>query len=128
MREKLSSSYLENQFASLWESYFPRIKLIKEYQFYPSRRYRWDFAAIESKVAIDIQGGIWSKSRMGDNSGSGINKDCEKFCLAASTGWLVFPLTDKMIELQWLEAIAHTIKSRASQTKGTLPKQNTVIQ
>lgn len=114
MNKNLNSSYLENQFASLWESYFPKIKLIKEYKFYPGRRYRWDFAAIESKVAIDIQGGIWSRGKMGHNSGSGINKDCEKFCLAASTGWLVFSLTDKMIELQWLEAIAQTIKNRAN--------------
>jgi len=60
------------------------------------RMFRLDFAHWQSMVAVEIQGGIWSPG--GHNTGAGISRDCEKFCLAASMGWRVLPVTGKMVE------------------------------
>jgi len=105
-------SHLEEQFISLWEYQHPNIDLHREYRFHPKRRYRADFANIESKVLVEIQGGIWGRNRTGHSSGTGIERDCEKFALAASEGWLVFPLSERMITQEWLSAIASSIEAR----------------
>ena len=55
------TSNLERQFADLWLALYPTIDLYSEYRFSPPRRYRWDFCHPESKVAIEIQGGVWMR-------------------------------------------------------------------
>ncbi len=104
-------SYLELQFGNLWVELYPDIDLYSEYQFDPKRRYRFDFAHLDAKVAIEVQGGIYQPN-LGHSSIAGIKRDCEKFSLAASQGWLVFPLTDNMIDDSWLALIASTIETR----------------
>ncbi len=99
---------LELQFAQLWESLYPDIDLIAQY---PFGRHRADFCNPEAKVVIECQGGTWA-SGMGHSSGSGIERDCKKFCKLANLGYLVFPLTCKMIEQEWIDIIAATIKQR----------------
>jgi very-short-patch-repair endonuclease len=103
-------SYLENQFASLWLYYYPKIDLHQEYRFAPPRRYRWDFCHPESKVAIEIQGGIFMK-KSGHNTGSGVTKDYKKACLAAAKGWKIFYLSSSMITENYLKLIAQTIQN-----------------
>ena len=104
-------SYLEVQFTQMWEYYYPNIDLHSEYVFHPTRKYRFDFAHISSKVGIEIQGGRYKKSA--HNSVSGLERDCMKSCLAASCNWLLFPFTDSMIgDVKWLNLVAKTIKIR----------------
>jgi hypothetical protein len=102
------TSHLERQFADLWLSTYPAIDLHSEYRFSPPRRYRWDFCHLESKVAIEIQGGVWM-AKSGHSGGTGLVKDYEKLCLAASQGWRVFLLADAMITGEWLGMIASAI-------------------
>jgi hypothetical protein len=102
------TSHLEERFADLWLSLYPDIDLHSEYRFSPPRRYRWDFCHPESKVAIEIQGGVWMR-RSGHSGGTGLVKDYEKLNLAASLGWRVFLLAESMIDPLWLETIALTI-------------------
>lgn len=106
-------SHLENQFASLWLYYHPKIDLHREYRFAPPRRYRADFCHPASQVIIEIQGGIWQAGRTGHSSGKGIERDCEKLSLATSRGWACFLLTERMIDEKWLGAIARTIRARS---------------
>jgi hypothetical protein len=101
-------SLLENQFASLWVYLHPTIDLHSEYRFASPRRYRWDFCHPGSKIAIEIQGGIWMK-RSGHTGGTGLLSDYEKFSIGASLGWRVFPLADSMITEEYLKLIADTI-------------------
>ena len=103
-------SHLEQQFAELWVEVYPAIDLYSEYRFCPPRKYRFDFAHLQARVAIEIDGGHWTGGR--HNTGSGFQKDCEKFNLAASRGWLVFRLTGEMITAKWLGIIAQTIAAR----------------
>lgn len=105
-------SELEQRFIDIWEISFPMVELHREYPFAKSlkRKYRADFANIESKVIIEIQGGIYGKG--GHSSISGIKRDCEKFFCAAQLGWYVFPLYADMIEFSNLKIIADVIVAR----------------
>lgn len=103
-------SYLEENFLLLWEAKFPEKKLVRQKKIIPRRRFAFDFAEEESKVAIEIQGGIWITS--GHTSGTGVTSDCEKSILAAREGWIVLPLVDSMISDEYLEIINKIIENR----------------
>lgn len=56
-----------------------------------NRRYRFDFAVPEKKIAVEYEGIIATKSR--HTSIIGYTNDCEKYNLAAVNGWRVIRLT-----------------------------------
>jgi very-short-patch-repair endonuclease len=66
-----------------------------EYQFHPSRKWRFDFAFPDEKVAIECEGGTWTNGR--HTRGSGFQKDLEKYNQAALLGWTVLRFTGRMI-------------------------------
>jgi very-short-patch-repair endonuclease len=68
---------------------------VKEYKLIPYRRFRCDFAYPDIKLAIEVEGGTWSGGR--HTTGSGFEKDCEKYNEAAILGWTVIRVTGKMI-------------------------------
>lgn len=103
---------LENQFLNLWKSLYPFIGLVSQYKFSPDRRYKADFAHIESLTLVEIQGGIWSNTKMGHNSGSGLERDYDKLCQAQIEGWAVFFISSNMIKEEYIDKIATTIKNR----------------
>ena len=107
-----SRSKLEEQFLSLWGFYNPDTPLQEEYVFYPGRKWRADFAHPESKVLVEIEGGIWNQGR--HTRGKGYMDDCEKYNSAALAGWLVVRLAGKdMISRDWVDRISLAIESRA---------------
>ena len=61
---------------------------VSEFRFDPSRRWRFDFAWPDKKIAVECEGGIWSGGR--HTRGSGYQKDLEKYNSAALQGWSVF--------------------------------------
>lgn len=67
-----------------------------EHKFHPTRRWRFDFAYLKSKIAIEVEGGTWTKGR--HTTGSGFEKDCEKYNEAALLGWKVFRFTGSMVK------------------------------
>jgi len=66
-----------------------------EVRFHPVRKWRFDFAWPEHKIALEIEGGIWTAGR--HTRGSGVVKDLEKYNPAASMGWLVFRTTPQAV-------------------------------
>ena len=56
-------------------------------------------------IAIEVEGGIWSKGR--HVRGKGFEEDCYKYAEALLLGWRVFRFTPKMIRsgdaLRYLE-------------------------
>ena len=61
---------------------------IAEYKFCPTRRWRADYAWIDEKVIVEIDGGIWTRGR--HSRGYGMRKDNEKLNEAQKLGWRVF--------------------------------------
>ena len=59
--------------------------IAEEYRFHPTRKWRFDFAIVESKVAIEVEGGVWEYGR--HNRAAGFVKDMEKYNEAAAHGW-----------------------------------------
>ena len=59
-----------------------------ELPFHPKRKWRFDLAWPDRKVAIEIQGGIWSRGR--HTRGKGYLNDMEKLNEAQLLGWKVF--------------------------------------
>jgi very-short-patch-repair endonuclease len=82
---------------------YPEIDFATQYKAIPNRRYRFDFAHLDSKVAIEIQGGIWVKS--GHTTGKGLQNSYAKLNLASYHGWKVFQLSSDMINPTWLTII-----------------------
>lgn len=103
----MSSSKLEDKFLLYWKA-CSKDKLEREFRFHPHRKWRFDFAHVASRTAIEIQGGIWIKS--GHSTGGGISRDAEKLNEAQFMGWTVFLLTDKMITLDNVERIRNYAK------------------
>lgn len=68
----------------------------REYQFCKGRRWRFDFAWPEHRIAAEVEGGIWTGGR--HTRGSGFEKDCEKYNTAALLGWTVLRFTGGMVD------------------------------
>ena len=63
----------------------------REYKFHPERKWRFDFANIETKTAIEINGGVFSQGR--HTRGAGYIADMEKINAAIEQGWVVLQYT-----------------------------------
>ena len=60
----------------------------REYRFHPTRKWRFDFAWPEIKVAVEIEGSVWARGR--HTRGSGYLGDIEKYNEATALGWRVY--------------------------------------
>lgn len=60
---------------------------VREHRFHPERMWRFDQAWPEYRVALEIEGAIWTNG--GHSRGSGKTKDHEKFTAAACLGWRI---------------------------------------
>ena len=69
---------------------------VKECKFHPIRKWRWDWADIKNKIAIEIQGGVWIGGR--HTSGSGFVKDMEKYNAGVLCGWKLLAYTPEQFK------------------------------
>ena len=60
---------------------------VREHRFHPVRRWRFDYAWIEHKVALEVEGGVWTGGR--HTRGAGFVGDMEKYNAATVAGWRV---------------------------------------
>lgn len=106
-------SKLEDQFAAMLKlSGLP--EPVREFRFMPPRRYRFDFAWPEQRIAAEVDGGIWIRGR--HNTGSGIESDDRKINFAALRGWRVFRFTSGMLK-SWEAIHVITEALREGQSK-----------
>jgi very-short-patch-repair endonuclease len=68
----------------------------REGKFHPTRTWRFDFSWPNRMLAVEVEGGTWQKSR--HTTGSGFEKDCEKYNEAVMLGWKVLRVTKTMVE------------------------------
>jgi len=62
-----------------------------EYRFHKVRRFRFDIAIPQHRIAIEYEGIVSNKSR--HTSLKGYSNDCEKYNLAVKEGWRVLRYT-----------------------------------
>lgn len=67
----------------------------REYRFCRGRRWRFDFAWPELKLALEIEGGTYSGGR--HVRGDGFEADCKKYNTAELLGWTVLRVTGRMV-------------------------------
>lgn len=71
----------------------------REYRFHDVRRWRFDFAWPELRVAVEVDGGTWTAGR--HNRGAGFEGDAEKLNAATALGWRVFRYTATRVRSGW---------------------------
>lgn len=79
---------------------------VGQHRFVEGRMYRFDRAWADQRVAVEVQGGIWTGGRHA--RGSGIAAECVKLSIAASLGWRVLLVTTDMIEDGTAIQLIHT--------------------
>lgn len=68
----------------VWDAYnLPNPEM--EYKFHPVRKWRIDYAWPLCYLAVEIEGGIWTRGR--HTRGSGFAKDIEKYNALTEAGW-----------------------------------------
>ena len=58
-----------------------------EFRFHPARQWRFDFAWPAARVAVEVQGGIWTRGR--HTRGAALLREWEKLNTAAALGWRI---------------------------------------
>lgn len=117
-RKVLSSTASEkvDLFLNYLQQQFPQAEVVKELQFHPDRKWRFDYAFPSRKIAIEIDGAIWTLGR--HNRPRGYLNDMEKLNTAASMGWLVLRFsTDERFYLSTRRLIEVTLAQRANNNR-----------
>lgn len=69
---------------------------VTEHRFHPWRRWRWDVALLEHRIAIEIDGATWAGGR--HTTGRGHQSDAEKRNAGTILGWKCLTYNRAMIE------------------------------
>lgn len=77
---------------------------VTELRFHPTRKWRFDYAFPDNKIAIEKEGGIWTGGR--HSRGAGMVKDMEKYNEAELLGWHVFRFTPSKLKTDGLLMLA----------------------
>ena len=80
---------------------------VTEHRFHPTRRWRFDYAWPEIKLAVEVHGGTYTNGR--HTRGGGFTVDREKMNESAIYGWTVLEVTSAQVRSgqmrQWLDRI-----------------------
>ena len=84
---------------------------LREFKFFPSRRWKSDFAWPSHKLLIEIEGGTYVNGR--HNRASGYAKDCEKYNHAALQNYVVLRFVGEQVKNgEALQFVVNFFKSR----------------
>ena len=70
----------------------------REYRFHPVRRWRFDFARVDDKLAVEIDGLTYGSRKGAHQTPQGVERDREKDAEAMLLGWKVLRITPKMLK------------------------------
>lgn len=71
------------------------IEVVDEYQFFKGRKWRFDFAIPNKKIAIEIEGGVYTNGR--HTRPKGYLGDMEKYNAATMCGWKLLRFTPQQM-------------------------------
>lgn len=106
-RQRSNSPKLTDVFTTICKTDL-RVECVKEFKFHPVRKWRFDYAIPEHKIALEVEGGVWTGGR--HTSSVGFMKDMEKYNTATLMGWRVFRTTpDELYRLKTLNLLKTAI-------------------
>jgi hypothetical protein len=88
----------------LWQAYgLPVPK--REFKFYPTRKWRFDFAWPDKLLAVELEGAVWVQGR--HTRGTGYTDDMEKYNAAIELEWRVlrYPVCKGTIDAKYFVQI-----------------------
>jgi very-short-patch-repair endonuclease len=71
-------------------------QFVSEYKFHPTRKFRFDYAYPDQKIAIEIEGLTRPGQKSRHTENQGYKNDCTKYNEAAVLGWRVLRITQDM--------------------------------
>ena len=84
------------------------VECVKEFKFHPKRRWRFDYAIPEHRIALEVEGGVWTGGR--HTRPQGFLGDIEKYNTATLMGWRVFRTTpDDLLRTATLNLLKQAI-------------------
>jgi very-short-patch-repair endonuclease len=90
-------SPLELSFLYFWRTLAPFYpEPVLQYRFAAPRRWRFDFAWIDQKLAVEVEGGIYSQGR--HIRPQGYIEDIEKYNVALMLKWRIYRVTGPMLQ------------------------------
>jgi hypothetical protein len=85
----------------------------KEHIFHPERKWRFDYAWLDLKVALEIHGGVFTNGR--HTRGKGFTEDKVKMNEAQLLGWIVIEATTAQVKNgQMLNWINEAVRNRCA--------------
>lgn len=91
----MSKSDLEDLFAFQLDS-LGLTGYTREYQAIKGRKFRFDFAWLDARLLVEVNGGTFTQG--GHSTGLGIRRDYEKSNLAQLQGWRVLMFDGKAVK------------------------------
>ena len=86
VRQRANKRPLTDAFTAICRSEL-RMEVVKEFRFHPTRRWRFDYAILSHKIALEVEGGVFTGGR--HTRSKGFLGDMEKYNEAARLGWTV---------------------------------------
>ena len=87
-----------------------------EYQFLGDRRFMFDYAWVDKRIALEVEGGIFIRGAHG--SVGGILRDIEKYDLAAVTGWIVLRVVaEDLLKSRTFEMVRRAIQAHGRESE-----------
>jgi len=91
--------------------HFGLIGIQCEYKFHEKRKWRFDYAIPQFKIALEVEGGAFSGGR--HTRGVGFINDMEKYNTATSMGWSVLRVTpQQLLKVNTIQLIQLTINNK----------------
>ena len=104
-----------DMFLKYLQKTFPQVRIVKEHKFHDVRKWRFDYAFPDQKVAVEVDGGVWTGGR--HINPAGYINDMEKLNTAASMGWLVLRITtDDRFASKTYDLIKAAVEYRISES------------
>lgn len=95
-----------------------KVECVKEHKFHPTRKWRFDYAIPAHKIAIEVEGGVWTGGR--HTSPKGFLNDMEKYNTATIMGWRLLRTTpDRLCSNETLQMVRDIIAGDQSGQQST---------
>lgn len=104
-------------FGMLWARFHQDMEQpVAQYQFCPTRKWRCDWAFVESRLIVEIEGGLWTGG--GHSRGSGVKRDIERSNWMAANDWRLLRFTTNELQerpVQLIEDVAAVLEKLTNQ-------------